>query len=266
VGQALDLLRQTLERLDFWAVADIVIVAGLIYALVALFRGTTASSVLVGLILFLFASALIFSQPNLIVLNWLLRNTLPWLPIALIILFQPELRRAMEHIGRVRGVVQPLRVNAGGGVTRTIDELARAAGRLSELRYAALIVLERETGLQDSNNGIKMDGVASAEFLLSIFYPTAPLHDGAALIRGDRVVAAGCLLPLTDNPQDQALGTRHRAGIGITELTDAIALIVSEETGTISISNNGVLRRDLDEERLRRVLPLLYHPAPAGGR
>src|SRR5947199_7316526 len=119
MGQIGDILRLTLERLDLWSVVDIVIVAALIYALVALFRGTTASSVLVGLILLLFAVALISSQPQLVVLNWILRNTLPWLPIALIILFQPELRKAMEHIGRVRGVVQqPLRSSPGAGIAR----------------------------------------------------------------------------------------------------------------------------------------------------
>ena len=259
MGQSLELLRLTIERVDLLAIVDIIVVAVLILAVVALFRGTTASGVLVGLILVLLAVALIRSVPGLVMLNWLLSSTLPYVPIALIILFQPELRRAMEHIGRVRGrVYLPLR--APSGIARTIEELARASGKLSALRYGALIVLERETGLQDYNNGTQIDSLVSAELLLNIFFPNAPLHDGAVLIRGDRVVSAGCRLPLTQTDQDTALGTRHRAGIGITEVSDAIALIVSEETGQISIANNGVLRRDLNETRLQRILPLLYHP------
>lgn len=259
-----DLVDAALPRLDVWGIVDIVIVAIIIYGFLSLFRGTTAFSVLYGIAFLLIALMVVSSQPQLVVLNWLLRNTLPVLAFAILILFQPELRRAMERIGRFRRLInRPLRPTELQGVNRAIDEIARACRRMSERRHGALIVLERETGLQEyAETGVTLDAFASMDLLLTLFYPGSPMHDGAVIVRGDRVAAAGCFLPLTSSSLDANLGTRHRAAIGITELTDAVCVVVSEESGTISVANNGRLVRQLDESKLRKVLTVLYG-APA---
>lgn len=274
ISQLSEILVTTFSRLNIWSILDILIVALMIYGLLLLFRGTSAFSALYGIVLLLVLVAILSQMPQLTMLNWLLRTTLPFLSITIVILFQPELRRAMERLGRVRSLFNwtlPANTEATtASIARTISEIARACRRLSERRYGGLIVLERETGLQEYvDTGIEIDGVVSAEFLLNIFFPNSPLHDKAVIIRGDRVVAAGCLLPLSQNEANVAhFGTRHRAGLGITEISDAIAIIVSEETGIISLANNGRMVRNLDEARLRKVLSVLYHPpvSDAGGR
>jgi diadenylate cyclase len=257
-----DFLAAALLRVSLWSIVDILIVAIIIYGFFTLFRGTSAFSVLYGIAFLLGALLIVRSLPRLAVLNWLLTNTLPVLSVALIIIFQPELRRAMERIGRLRGWVnRPLGPAELTGIQRAVDEIARACRRLSERRQGALIVLERETGLQEyAETGVIIDGVVSTEFLLQVFFPNSPLHDGAVIVHGDRLVAAGCVLPLSSNTLDASLGTRHRAGVGITERSDAIAVVVSEETGTISIANNGRLVRNLDEQKLRKILGMIYGP------
>ncbi|MHB1130756.1 MAG: diadenylate cyclase CdaA [Chloroflexota bacterium] len=253
----------TINRISFWGLIDILIVALLIYAVLSLFKGTTAFSVLYGIILLFVAVMVISSIPGLVMLNWLLRNSLPFLSVALIILFQPELRRAMERIGRLRPMLNyPLGASPAHGTARAIEDIALTCRRLAERRWGALIVLERRTGLQEySDTGVRVDGAVTVEFLLTVFFPNSPLHDGAVIVHGDRVVAAGCLLPLSDDSNHyQELGTRHRAALGISEETDAIAIVVSEETGIISIANNGRLVRNLDENKVKKVLTLLYGP------
>ncbi len=254
------LLDSALPRLGFWGIIDIVVVAIIIYGFLSLFRGTTAFSVLYGIAILLAALAIVSTQPQLVVLNWLLRNTLPVLSTALVIVFQPELRRAMERIGRFRRLInRPLGAQELQGVARAIDEIARACRRLSERRHGALIVLERETGLQEYiETGVPMDALVSTELLHTLFYPGSPMHDGAVINHGERVRAAGCFLPLTSSNLDAHLGTRHRAAIGITEITDAVCVVVSEETGTISVANNGRLVRNLDEAKLKKILNVLY--------
>ncbi|MHB1006260.1 MAG: diadenylate cyclase CdaA [Chloroflexota bacterium] len=251
----------TVSRLNFWSIMDILVVALLIYGVLSLLKGTTAFSVLYGIILFFIAVVVINSIPGLVMLNWLLRNSLPFLSVALLILFQPELRKVMERLGRFHSIFNyPLVRQNKAGSTRAIDDLALTCRRLAERRWGGLIVLERTTGLQEYvDTGVKIDGAVSLEFLLTIFFPNSPLHDGAVIVQGDRVVAAGCLLPLTESSGHyQELGTRHRAAIGITEGTDALALVVSEETGVISLANNGRLVRNLDESKVQKVLALLY--------
>jgi diadenylate cyclase len=263
LDQVVGPLGLTLDRLSFWSLVDIAIVAIIIYGFLTLLRGTSAFSVLYGLAFLLGALLIVRSLPRLVVLNWLLTNTLPLLATALIVIFQPELRRAMERIGRIRGWInRPLGPAEVQGVERAIDEIARACRRLSERRQGALIVLERETGLQEyAETGVIIDGVVTTEFLLQIFFPNSPLHDGAVVVHGDRLVAAGCVLPLSSNNLDASLGTRHRAAIGITEQSDALAVVVSEETGTISMANNGRLVRNLNEPKLRKILGMIYGPA-----
>jgi diadenylate cyclase len=264
IDELVSTLGPSLDRLDFpWTAIDIAMVAIIIYGFLTLFRGTSAFSVLYGIAFLLGALLLVRAMPKLAVLNWLLTNTLPVLSVALIIIFQPELRRAMERIGRIRGWInRPLGPAEVQGVERAIDEIARACRRLSERRQGALIVLERETGLQEyAETGVIIDGVVTTEFLLQIFYPNSPLHDGAVVVHGDRLVAAGCVLPLSSNNLDASLGTRHRAALGITEQSDALAVVVSEETGVISLANNGRMVRNLNEQKLRKVLGTIYGPS-----
>ncbi len=262
--QLVELLNSTFSRLTFWSIVDILTVAVLFYGFLSLLRGTSAFSVLYGIALLLIAVGIVSGLPNLIVLNWILTNALPVLSFALIVVFQPELRRAMERVGRVRGwLSRPLGSADSEGITRAINEIARACRRLSERRHGALIVLERETGLQEyTDTGVPVDGVTTAELLLTIFFPNSPLHDLAVIVHGDRIVAAGCVLPLSESALDSQLGTRHRAALGITEISDAVTVIVSEETGTISIANNGRMVRNLDEMKLRKILGILYGPGP----
>jgi diadenylate cyclase len=259
----LEAVGPTLGRISIWTVIDIAIVAIVIYGFLTLFRGTSAFSVLYGIAFLLGALLIVRSLPRLVVLNWLLTNTLPVLYVALLIVFQPELRRAMERIGRIRGWInRPLGPTETQGIERAIDEIARACRRLSERRQGALIVLERETGLQEyAETGVIIDGLVTTEFLLQIFYPNSPLHDGAVIVHGDRLVAAGSVLPLSSNNLDASLGTRHRAALGITEQSDALAVVVSEETGIISMANNGRLVRNLAEPKLRKILAMIYGPA-----
>ncbi len=253
----------TFERVTIWSVLDVVTVAIIIYGLLSLFRGTSAFSALYGFGLLLIAVAAVNSLPRLIMLNWLLRNLLPFLSFALVVVFQPELRRAMERMGRFRSILRrPLTARDQEGVERAIMEIARACRRLSERRYGALIVIERETGLHEySDSGVQVDAIVTTELLLTLFFPNSPLHDAAVIIHGDRILAAGCVMPLSETALDSSMGTRHRAGLGITEITDALSVVVSEETGIITLMNNGRMVRHLDEGKLRKVLGVLCAPA-----
>lgn len=253
-----------LNRVTIWSILDILVVAIIIYGLLSLFRGTSAFTALYGIGLLLLAVVVVSSLPGLVMLNWLLQNLLPFLSIGLVIVFQPELRRAMERIGRVRALLsRPLTAGDHEGIERAIAEIARACRRLSERRYGALIVIERETGLHEyTDTGVLIDAMVSSELLLTLFFPNSPLHDAAVITHGDRVVAAGCVMPLSENPLDSSMGTRHRAGLGITERSDAISIVVSEETGIITLMNNGRMVRNLDEGKLRKALGVLVVPPP----
>lgn len=251
-----------LDRITFWSVLDVLVVAIIIYGLLSLFRGTSAFSALYGIGLLLLAVAVVSTLPGLVMLNWLLSNLLPFLSIGLLIVFQPELRRAMERIGRIRGLLsRSLTAGDHENIEHTIAEIARACRRLSERRYGALIVIERETGLHEyTDTGVSLDAIVTSELLLTLFFPNSPLHDAAVIVHGDRVVAAGCVMPLSESPLDSSMGTRHRAGLGITEQTDALSIVVSEETGIITLMNNGRYVRNMDEGKLRKVLGGLLTP------
>lgn len=246
----------TIERLGVWSILDILIIAFIFYWLLLLLKGTTAMSLLRG-ITTLFVVALILGYVfQLTMLNWLLKNSLSALLIVIPVLFQPELRKALERIGRT---------SFSAGATRTpieqvIDTVSSAARLLSERRFGALMVLERETGLQEyADSGVQLDASPSVELLMSVFYPNSPLHDGAVILRECRVASSSCVLPLSDNITSvHPLGTRHRAAMGITERTDAVSVVVSEETGIISICNNGRMVRNMDEAILRRLLADLF--------
>ncbi|NPV73436.1 MAG: TIGR00159 family protein [Pelotomaculum sp.] len=255
---SLDYLKDVL-KFDLISAIDILIVAFVMYKLTLLIRGTRAVQLIKGLAVLVIATA-VSSLFNLYTINWLLRQAMTALVVALPVVFQPELRRALEKLGRGKFLAHPTLVPGEINWSKIIAEITRAAAVLAKNRTGALIVVERETGLVEHiDTGVKIDGILSAEFLVNIFIPKTPLHDGAVIIRGDRVAAAACFLPLSENPYlTSDLGTRHRAGIGITEHSDAVAIIISEETGTISLAVEGALTRNLDEAALQgRLIELL---------
>jgi diadenylate cyclase len=230
-----------------------------VYKVMTFIRETRAEQLVKGLLI-LVAATFLSDVLNLYTLNWLLEGTLTLGVIALIIVFQPELRRGLEYIGRskfIRKQFGEMNKEKAKTITSTI---IKAIDYFSVNKIGALLIIERETTLNDIiETGTEMDALVTERLLGTIFYPGAPLHDGACIIRGDRVMAAGCVLPLTQNRSlSKDLGTRHRAGLGITENSDAIALIVSEETGIISIAIDGKLSRFLDIKTVEKTLLNLY--------
>jgi diadenylate cyclase len=245
---------------------DIAIVSVVVYQVMMLIRGTRAVQLVQGIAV-LAGGYLLASWLQLYALQAILGYLGGIIPVALLVLFQPELRRLLEQIGRGRllwGAGAPLERDVA---LRLANDLARAARILGQRRIGALVVIERRTGLNDFiETGVRLDALCSVPLLLNIFYPNTPLHDGAVIVRGNRVVAAGCLLPLSESPLlSRSLGTRHRAAVGITEGTDAVAIVVSEETGTISLAQEGSLRRGLSEEELKATLLNLFAVAPIRG-
>lgn len=245
-------------------VIDIIIVAYVFYRLILIIRGTRAEQLVKGVVLLLVVT-IISDQAGFKTLHWLLIQVMTVGLIAIPIVFQPELRRALDQLGRgkffQRSYWNPQEFDF------LLEELTKAVPVLVKKRIGALIVIERETGLKDLvETGILIDGLISAELLINIFFPRSPLHDGAVIIRGKQVVAAGCYLPLTDDPYlNKELGTRHRAGIGVTEQSDAVAIIVSEETGIVSLAHNGIITRYIDEKKLRKMLVELCAPPQSEG-
>jgi diadenylate cyclase len=251
-------IRGIISTISLLDLVDMVIVAFVLYKLYVMIRDTRALALLKGLIVLLIAT-LISRWLGLNVINWLLNKTMTVVLVALPVVFQPELRRALEQLGRGKLFTKSVFLDEAEQ-ENLLDELARAVAVLAKNKIGALIVLERETGLSDYiETGIKVDGLVSNEFLINIFIPNTPMHDGAAILRGNRIMAAGCLLPLTDDRSlNKELGTRHRAAIGVTEQTDAAVVVVSEETGTISLARGGRLIRDLDADSLKEKLRPLF--------
>lgn len=248
-----------IKNITFRNVIDIIIVAYILYEFYILIRETRAEQLLKGLI-FIIAVMKLSDWLGLVTLYWIIKNTLTVGVIALIIIFQPELRKALEHLGRSRFLTKRL-FETDEDIKRVVDEITIAVSNMSHTKTGALIIIEQETGLNDfASNGVKIDGIVSSELLENIFFENSPLHDGAVIIRKDRILAAGCVLPLTEQEINKDLGTRHRAAVGVTESSDAIAVVVSKETGTISISVNGRLTRGYNVERLKNVLTkILVH-------
>ena len=257
------------EKVGWVEVIDILVVAVLFYYALKLVRGTRAVELLVGLVL-LSLVGVVASALNLLLLKWLFQNAAPFVVIAVIVLFQPELRRALDQVGRLSQLNLRLSQFNQQDFNRGVAEAIRAAERLSARKTGALIVFEREVGLEDyAATGVRINGELTAEFLQTIFFPNSPLHDGAAIIRGNQVVAAGCLLPMPEERVRGAerLGTRHRAAIGLSQVSDAIVLVVSEETGSISVVEDGRINRNLDPDGLRtRLVASLQRKQPSNGR
>ncbi|MFQ5882071.1 MAG: diadenylate cyclase CdaA [Candidatus Methylomirabilales bacterium] len=238
---------------------DILIVTFAIYQLFLILRGTRAIEMILGLALLYLASR-VSHRLGLLTVNWALQNLLGISVLVIIVIFQPEIRRTLAKVGRRSAI---LRAFSRLQEAHTIDELVRAAVELSSKKVGALIVIERDTRLSDYVvMGGNVDAAISWRLLEAIFTPPSPLHDGAVLVQGDRIAYAGCFLPLTLNPYlSKEMGTRHRAAIGITEETDAVAVVVSEKTRTISVAAHGEMIRGLDATTLRERLEEVLAPA-----
>ncbi len=248
----MEILQQHRWILD---VLDILLVSVIVYRLLLFIKGTKAAQMLIGLGLLLGAS-LLSRYLELYTLDWLIQSFWAQAVIALIIVFQPEIRRALAQMGEA----QFLQTFTSAEELKSLEEIVRASVALANRKMGALMVIERDTSLKDFVEiGTPLDAKVSKELLISIFHPASPIHDGAVVIKGNRVVAAGCFLPITLSPEvSKALGTRHRAGLGLAEETDAVVIVVSEETGMISLAISGKLETNLDMARLRNVLTDLF--------
>jgi diadenylate cyclase len=264
----MDQITALLQRppVNWWDVIDILVVSILIYEGLKLIRGTRAAQMALGsaVVLLLFYASQRFPLQTV---NWVIRNVFVYVGFAAIVLFQSDIRRALSHMGRAPF----FRYLAGTKESdETLEEVLTAAGLLAKGRVGALIVLEREIGLRNYvESGIPLDAAVSYDLLTTIFHPGAPMHDGAVIIQENRVAAAACFLPLTVSPTfDRELGTRHRAAIGVTEESDAVAVVVSEERGEVSVAVDGRIERGLTPERLRARLHelVLYRRPVAAGR
>ena len=251
-------LNNIFSDLGFNDVVDILIITAVVFAILGFIHNSRAAQLAKGLIILVVAS-LVASLAHFYTVKWILEQILDIGLIALVVIFQPELRRALEFLGRGRF--------GNGNMTMTqemamanVDVIVRSVEYFSARREGALIVLERKTALMDiAETGTIIDAKLTEQGLENIFYKGAPLHDGAAIIRGDRILAAGCVLPLTENQSlSKDLGTRHRAGIGVSEVSDAIVVIVSEETGIISVASDGKLSRFLDLRTVEKTLMGYY--------
>ena len=242
----------------WWDVADILVVSILIYEVLKLIRGTRAVQMAVGagfLAVIFYGSRFL----RLDTVNWLIRNFLGAIVFAIIVLFQSDIRRALAHLGRAPFFRWFAKEESR---EESIEELVVAAGMLSSQKIGAIIAVERQVGMRNYiDGGISLDAVLTYDLLLAIFQPKSPLHDGAAIVQNDRVAAAACFLPLTINPRlSKELGSRHRAAIGLTEENDAVAIVVSEETGLISVVVDGQIERGFDVNTLRaRLRSLILH-------
>lgn len=257
-GEAMNEFKELLPFLKQWSTyLDIGIVAFIIYKLMMLIKETRAEQLIKGIIILIIITKL-SDVMQLHTMYWLLKNAMTVGVIAILIIFQPELRRALEHIGRgkffAKNELQKQEIES------MLNEITTAVNELSKNKIGAIIALEQDTGLNEFiETGIKVDSAISAGLLVNIFTPNTPLHDGAVIIRKNRIAAAGCFLPLTDNQNlSKQLGTRHRAALGLTEISDSLVIIVSEETGVISFARDGKLSRYLDPKSLKEILKNEY--------
>ena len=256
----------TFERLDWLGVLDLLLVTAIIFTILRWLRDTQALVLLRGVFLLIALISLLTSLEVLPAFSWLMRTTLPALLLAIPVIFAPEIRRALERLGRAGSILEGGRATSSGEIQDSISAVVSAAARLADRRHGALVVMQRLDNLdQYIQTGVRMDSRLTAELLLQVFYPNTPLHDGAVIISGVRLVAAACVLPLSSSgvlsrTPDRQMGLRHRAALGISEVSDAIAVVVSEETGSISVVHAGRMIRRLDSNRLENILRALYRP------
>ncbi|MEW6716632.1 MAG: diadenylate cyclase CdaA [Chloroflexota bacterium] len=256
------------ERFTWLSLVDILLVTLIFFFLLQMLRDTQAMILLRGIVLLIVLLSLLTSMVNLPAFSWLVATALPALLFAVPVIFAPEIRRALTRLGR--GTLLSSQ-SESKGIESTINIVVNVALRLSDLQYGALIVLQRADSLEEYiRTGIPIESRISQELLLQIFFPNTPLHDGAVIIRDVHITAAACVMPLSASGTlrrsgERKMGLRHRAALGISEVSDALALVVSEETGTISIAHGGRMMRRLDTNRMRNILEAFYLPPQRGG-
>jgi diadenylate cyclase len=268
VAELLNEISYIFQRLNWLSVLDLFLVTIVLYALLLLLRDTQVMVLLRGVILIIVLLALLTSFINLPAFSWLVKTTVPALLFAIPVIFSPEIRRGLEKLGRAGSSQLLVRQSATQLqlLEQTIHAIVTASARLSAREHGALIVLQRSDSLEDyARTGVRLRASVTPELLLQIFYPNTPLHDGAVIIANNQIVAGACVMPLsasgilTRSPERQ-MGLRHRAALGTSEATDAITVVVSEESGSISIAHNGRMIRRLDSERLENILLAFYRP------
>lgn len=267
VNSLIDNLIFIFERLDTLAILDIILVTAIFFVILRWLRDTQTLVLLRGVVLLIALISLLTTLEVLPAFSWLVRTTLPALLLVIPVIFAPEIRRGLERLGRAGAILDGGRSTASPDLHDTIASVVRATARLSDRRHGALIVLQRVDNLEEYiQSGVRMDSQVSPELLLQIFYPNTPLHDGAVIIVGTKLVSASSVLPLSasgvlSKSAERQMGLRHRAALGISEVSDAVAVVVSEETGSISVVNAGRMIRRLDVERLENILRALYKPS-----
>lgn len=272
-----DLLNEILflfQRFTWLSAIDLLLVTLIFFALFMMLRDTQAMVLLRGVLLIIIMFSLLTSLVELPAFSWLVSTTLPALLFAIPVIFSPEIRRGLERIGRAGSAAGLFNHNAASGVAVqvTIRAVVTACARLSARQHGALIVLQRSDSLQEYiNTGVKLNAIVTPELLLQVFYPNTPLHDGAAIIADNRLVAAACVMPLSasgilNRTPERQMGLRHRAALGTSETTDAITIVVSEETGSISIAHGGRMIRRLDSERLENILLAFFQQSNISNR
>jgi diadenylate cyclase len=260
------------ERLDPFGILDVLLVTAIFFIILRWLRDTQALVLLRGVLLVIALISLLTSLEVLPAFSWLMRTTLPALLFVIPVIFAPEIRRALERLGRAGAILDGGRGPASTEIQDTISAVVSATARLSDRHHGALIVLQRNDNLEEYiNSGVRMESEVSPELLLQIFYPNTPLHDGAVIIVDSKLVSASSVLPLSasgvlSKSPERQMGLRHRAALGISEVSDAVAVVVSEEIGSISVVNAGRMIRRLDSERLENILRALYRPSqPVSG-
>ena len=248
------------QRLNWLSVIDILMVTSIFFGLMYWLRDTQAMVLLRGVILIVVVLILVTSLVDLPAFSWLVRNSVPAMLLAIPVIFAPEIRRALERIGRAGTLFSGFNLANEAGTEQAVHAVVTAAARLSARQHGALIVMQRFDNLDEFiESGVRMNALVTPEVLLQIFYPNTPLHDGATILSGSRIVAAACVMPLSSSgilnrTPERQMGLRHRAALGISEESDAIAVVVSEETGAISIAHAGRMIRRIDPERLENIL------------
>ncbi len=252
-----------LQRITWLSILDLLLVTSIFFVVLKLIQDTQGIVLIRGAIFLIVVVALLSSLEVLPAFSWMVRNTLPALLIAIPVIFAPEIRRTLERLGRAGSILSTTQTTSG--TPQVIKSVVKACARLSERKHGALIVFQRLDRLDDYvQSGVRLNAKVSPELLLQIFYPNTPLHDGAVIITNETLLAAACVLPLsssgvlTESPERQ-MGLRHRAALGISEVSDAVAVVVSEETGSISIVDNGRMIRRIEPNRLELILKALLH-------
>lgn len=256
------------QRFNARSAVDILLVTMVFFALMYWLRDTRAMLLVRGVILIVVALVLLTSLADLPAFSWLVRNSIPAMLLSIPVIFAPEIRRALERIGRAGTILSRFNKTTETELGEAVHAVVAAATRLSARQHGALIVIQRADNLDEHiETGVRMNAMLTAELLLQIFYPNTPLHDGAAIIVGPRVVAAACVMPLSSSgilnrSPDRQMGLRHRAALGISEESDAVSLVISEETGAISIAHAGRMIRRIDSDRLENILLAFFRSVP----